>query len=729
MQTLGFSAAVMIFVFFYSAIGLTIWYGVGRQCWKALRKRDLLLCQFILFISTLFVAFTIQQNHYIYYWDYAREWSSAIHLSELLFRDPMLAFKQVYHSINASDFNQAMPLLLTLPLKLFGASYTTYIILNFVLCVIPGIIMMTLCVWKLMRKAGLVEVPLFVPLFLFSATPSLYYTVFRGFMDPIICILAGGVILLSIDFDFKHFELKRCVTIAVLLLAITICRRYFPMWVIGYIVVVCVLFLFQLKTTKPGERKHLIRGFFLNMGSIGIFVGSTLLLVFPGYVRMELSPKSYGLAYNGLRSGNLRSMAGFFGSIVLAIATLGSIAVAYAVPKLRPYLAALGLGLGASLAAYGMIGSMDYFHSSIFLPFLWILLAVPVTVLVSQTRGLIRKAGCVGIAVIITLNFSVCFFPFLFRDSLKNIPLFTTMRYAPMVREDLDSIHIMVKELAALSQKKRSVYVLASSDVLNSNLLQLSHMPERDNALPTLCVTHDVDVTEGFPAAFLTADIVVVADPIQTHLYEGSQEVVRYLAEQVMSKESYLGRHFELTREYQLTRGVVAKVYLKTSPLTYGDYEMLQQYYDIRYSQLPALFHDRIAYPTSFFPNEPGGELTLTHDFGGLRTLMEDDGKFFFSTGAGYLVYGPYQRMDPGFYDIRFSYMDESGAAPGSTIGVADVYADGSVVLAEENLYATSDATTIRLELSASYERVELRMRTDVKGITFKDVTITRRSE
>ena len=88
---------------------------------------------------------------------------------------------------------------------------------------------------------------------------------------------------------------------------------------------------------------------------------------------------------------------------------------------------------------------------------------------------------------------------------------------------------------------------------------------------------------------------MVVTNPVELHLPEGTQEVVRFLSEEIKKSDSPIGRHFEkLDRSYLLDDNVTAYIYKKISDFETSDYQYLANYYDSYYPGMEEMFSDRI---------------------------------------------------------------------------------------------------------------------------------------
>lgn len=139
------------------------------------------------------------------------------------------------------------------------------------------------------------------------------------------------------------------------------------------------------------------------------------------------------------------------------------------------------------------------------------------------------------------------------------------------------------------------VYIDASGSVLNNSIIDSLDKPYGTSPLNNQCFTADVDLRDGFPVDFLTARIIVTTDPVQLHLAKGTQEVVRYLSEQVTDPSSPIGRHFTVAPvSFQLDDGVTAHVYVKQSEFEESDLQSLADYFTGYYPGYELLFANRI---------------------------------------------------------------------------------------------------------------------------------------
>jgi hypothetical protein len=98
-----------------------------------------------------------------------------------------------------------------------------------------------------------------------------------------------------------------------------------------------------------------------------------------------------------------------------------------------------------------------------------------------------------------------------------------------------------------------------------------------------------VDRRDGFPYELLAADVVVTAEPVQTHLDPAEQQVVIVPAREIDSR-STIGRSFHrLPESFQLEKGVTARVNVRARDLEAADYEAFSERLARSHPEAPGL--------------------------------------------------------------------------------------------------------------------------------------------
>ena len=195
-------------------------------------------------------------------------------------------------------------------------------------------------------------------------------------------------------------------------------------------------------------------------------------------------------------------------------------------------------------------------------------------------------------SALLIINFYKSYIPL---SSWSHTNAFFSSKYQPLQRWDIDVLEELAEYLNSLTTgTDNMIYVAASGDILNCDILRKLYMPSSSNAIPNMFNTHDIDLRDGFPTDFLYANYVVVTDPVELHRDTG-QEVVGYLSISVQDMTSYIGCHFEKINEFELDDNVTVKVYKKTSNWIDEDLEKLKMYYNNLYPEHEEIFGDRIA--------------------------------------------------------------------------------------------------------------------------------------
>jgi hypothetical protein len=138
-----------------------------------------------------------------------------------------------------------------------------------------------------------------------------------------------------------------------------------------------------------------------------------------------------------------------------------------------------------------------------------------------------------------------------------------TGRCNPLIRHDLVEMRRLLTTLERYdSQAGGTVYVLASSGILNSALLWASNLSLDTNYQVTgrILRTADVDRRDGFPQQLLNAEYVLVAVPIQYHLKPEDQRMIELPAEALLMRKN-IGNAFDRLADSFLLDDQV-KVYL-----------------------------------------------------------------------------------------------------------------------------------------------------------------------
>lgn len=708
-------------------------------CKNIFQKNDLasiskldLVTSFVILVFVLFFSFiVISKNNYIYFWDHGREWRAALTLKDGLLVRPFQTLGEIYRSINNDDYNKLMPMLIVLPLYLINASFKVSVLIVEAFYMCPAIIIIALMIFKVLNSLNLKNIKFSVLVFFTSFTPILHYVVFDGFIDPPVLILVAVILLLSINIDYKVINKKKDVLLAIALVLVVLFRRDFAYFVVGYLTSQFVFAGIQLfECEDKDSKRRVIKGYMFNMMIIGAISLTILGLFFTKFLYRSVF-NNFSLEYKAYDVTLYEKFARIpevFGWIIIVAAVIAPIVYSWFNKYYFRIIVPLMVNIVITTWLLWRVLQMNYHQ--------YYLIIIQVLVLacigILGITQLIHYKHIICVVSVFMVLFTMINMSSMFLVLKINLPfkyLFTTKYYSPKVMNDINSINRLVDKLNQIGKMEPSskFYTLASSTVLNQNIIASSKIPDILNAVPQMSQTSDVDLRDGFPTSFLDANFIIVGDPIQTHLPKGTQEVVTYLAHQVMDVDSYLGKNYAFVEDYDLDDGVKAKLYKKIHSLDRTVYNNLQTYFDSLYPNQSDKFHNRLIYPEPFFTNKIGESTCLTAKDGIMNSQFPMTDAIV-STGKGFLVYGPYKKIEHGIYTITFTLSLPENCRD-NDIGFVDVY-DGHILKPEivrKDIKAGEEIIELRnVELAEDCESIEFRVYTEIAGVQFEKIMVTR---
>lgn len=605
--------ATLIAVLFMTAVSsiflLAYHYGIdGKYKWILSDKWYKRIFFTFVCLGLFLCLYLVLQNHFVYYWDYGGYWTTSYNTMNGLFGNPVETVKSVYQSILENDYNYLLPLFISLPLKCFGYTFPRYVLLNYLLFLVPAWIIVVSIVWKSFlvyhpecekNKNG--YICFLFTIFAATTFSPFYYAMLRGYIDVACLIPSLLAILLFMDYDVLSFDRRqvlRDILISSVLLIAFLFRRYFAYFGVGYISALCMYSIFKIvETFGTSGWKRNIRNAILNLFIVCAFAVSVLLIFFRRLV-FRILENNYANQYEAYDASfviKIKGVTAQFGALTFAMVGIALLLALYT-RKYRKLTMFCVCSMVVTMAAFFHVQSMGEHHIYTIAGEAFILMILGMY----QIFDLIHTKKCKLIAVIATmLVLSIgamnCFLPGI-RPYVTWISVLYAQKYYPMQRNDIEELHHMADFLNNLTDgTDKHVYICASGSVLNSSIMDSLDKPYNSGALHNMYWTADVDLRDGFNADFLNSDYVVVTDPVQLHLKEGTQEVVRFLCEEIQNPDSPLGRHFnKMDQSYLLDNNVTAYIYEKVSEFETSDYQYLADYYDKYYPGMDELFSARI---------------------------------------------------------------------------------------------------------------------------------------
>ena len=559
-------------------------------------------------IGFFLCLYLILQNHYVYYWDYGGYWTYSYTIMRSFFANPSATIGYVYTTILENDYNDLLPLLIALPLKCFGYTFPKYVMINYVLFLVP--------VWligaTIAKKQLAAYYPAFtskkispvvftVTMFILATFTPFYYAMLHGYIDVACVVPALLSILLFMDYEpllFNKRQILRDILISGLLLTAFLFRRYFAYFGVGYGTALFAYSLYKV-ITSYGNSKWMLkaRNAILNVFVIGAFA-ACILLVFFRRLEERILENNYANQYEAYDADFMTKLTDVvaqlgFVSVILAVT---AIVLALLLKKARKLTLFCTCSVIATTASFFTVQNMGEHHLYTIAGEVCMLMILGVFQILSLIKKNTHKAVAgIAISVMLGIGLANCFFPVV-RPFTNNISWLYSKKYYPLQRNDIVELRKMADYLNNLTDyTDMGVYICASGDVLNCSIMDALNKPNDEPGIHHMYWGSDVDLRDGFSENFLYADYVVVTDPVQLHLKDGTQEVVRFLCEEIQKEASPIGRHFvRMEQSYNLDNNVTAYIYEKISDFETADYQYMAAYYDNYYPGMEDLFSNRI---------------------------------------------------------------------------------------------------------------------------------------
>ena len=548
------------------------------------------------FQAGIFIHLLIQ-NKFIYYWDYGGYWTASYTIMKSLFKAPLDTVKSLYSSVLNDDYNNILPMVVSVPLKIFGYTFPRYVVVNYLLFLVPAWAVVISVIWKALSKYDRVFIfrkrkyLTFIYIIFLTATFSpFYYAMLLGYIDVACLIPSTLAVLLFADYSglvLNRKQLFRDVLISLCLLTSFLFRRYFAYFVVGYMTTLFLHSAYQIICTRRlSGWMEKIRNAVINFAVVGGVAVCILLLFFKPLV-VRILTTNYSKAYEGYNEplfNKINNVIYQLGPITFVLAGI-AIVLCLLTKKFRMLTLFCAVSTVVTTAAFFHVQSMGYQHIYTIAPSVFILEALGTLQIIALTRKYFwRLIVAVVFAAVLGIGAANCFLPTArkFTSSFANI---YAQQYHPLWRSDIDELHHLADYVNSLTEgTDDQVYVCASGSVLNWSIMDSLNQPYSSGALHNMCLVSNVDSRDGFSANFLSAKYIIVTDPVQTHLAEGTQETVRFPNQEVQDKHSPIGRHFvKLEKTFTLDDNVKAYIYQKKSDFEEADLQYLADYYSKLY--------------------------------------------------------------------------------------------------------------------------------------------------
>jgi hypothetical protein len=537
----------------------------------------------LIILSNTFAIYFLSQERFVYYWDWSGYWNIYLGMSTFLLKHPISALRSIINLIRSDDYNP-LPVLPLVPFEwLFGPSRLTYILAIVNLYLLPTAVLMGLLAQRLFQPCSSKWTPLSSVIAITSILilHPLWGPVLSGLPDVVGTAVIGGILLLHFAKPFPEQKLNHLIATGLLLCILVLLRRYYAFWVVAFFPA-----LAAAQALDIFERHGIAWRHYFTAARNAIIIGLTFTLSLFGLATpfaVRAVTTDYSDTFSAYRISNsvveeAGKVSSYLGLTVIIASISGLVWL-----SLRKETRVAGVFLTVqsfiAFVAFARTQDFDPQHYYLLVPSIALAIAVLAISLCAQIGKSVTRAAAIGLLFAALLaTFSVVFVPKATALSEVLGRFVPVDRTYPLVRNDIDVLDRLLDRLGELNtQQPGDVYVLASSPILNSDILKnrCRLSPQPRSFCSHILRTHDVDKRDGFPRDFLQASYLVVASPTQYHLRPDDQRVIGILARDVMEAIG-IGASFQrLPGEFSLDQRVAVWVYAKIRPFKKADLDAL----------------------------------------------------------------------------------------------------------------------------------------------------------
>jgi hypothetical protein len=438
-----------------------------KKSFSSTTFQKIFLVIFFIFFANLFCYLFISREHYIYFWDWSFYHSRFAEFTLFLKQSPILALKNLIHSIRHTEYSFIAPALLSPLGILLGTSRLVYILGILNLFALPATAVFCLLIKKTVKESPDYFYSIFAAIILLA--PTFWIPILTGYYDVIGVLIIALILFLYFRKNLLEQTLLNLIQIALLLILLVLTRRWYGYWVVGFFGSLGIVeFFLQEKIALNTFIKKLAKLFLLGLSSLFFFVT----LAKP--IFLQLIQTNYYDIYSGYRlnSSFLQSLwqaASNYGIVVLALTLAG-----FYFSIKNSNTKRLGwFFFFHTIIACGLFARIQFFdrhHHYLFLPAIIFYLSCFIFYSHSLIkRQFIKKGFLLACLLFLAFNFILAFSSKTQRFIAPIKIFFSGARHLPLNRNDFPEIHSLLSFLSSLPKGK--VYILASSLNFNGEII------------------------------------------------------------------------------------------------------------------------------------------------------------------------------------------------------------------------------------------------------------------
>lgn len=472
------------------------------------KKTIIINTLFITLLFSFFIIIFFSKEKAIYSWDYSGHWVRSLKLREIFFERPETIFKEIYNSMNYSDYSY-LPALFTLPFSIINVSYTSFCLGNFICFIIPSFLLLQIMYYKYFDNKK------YLPIIIFLIFYPLFFTIFEG--KPCSCglVFVSACYLIAFFQNIADIDTTDVLFINLFNYIAIFERRWYLYFSVAFYFAFLIRYLLSLK-----QINNKIKFLFSRIILSGIIL-LLVVIIFNRPFFMNALTNEYSTIYSTYdREGKLLEFINHYSIIIISCSIIGE----YCLFKKNIKLFAINtISLIVSTVMFWLVQSFETHHYYISM----INIIIPFSIFLYYFSY--RKL------YFYILSFILLIQSFLVFVDTPSIVLFTTKKRFPEVIDNIEDYSNLCTYMKNLLGKDEVAFICGSSSVFNEDIIRNSQLPDLD--MPTFEYAQ-VDLVDGFPNNIDYIRYIIITNPIQFYDSQ-SQHVHQILNDAILYNDDF----------------------------------------------------------------------------------------------------------------------------------------------------------------------------------------------
>lgn len=512
-----------------------------------LQKIIILLC--VIFIY-LFYFISIINRKFIYYWDYSCYYNLQVGLEESFSGGIFSGIKSFIGSTWSGEYGNFLTFFPEFIFNFTNKTINSYV-LSCVLIYVPYIVVsFSILLIKIMdlfkvKKQNIIYI---TSMFSFILFPILHATFIYGQPDIFGITFIFLIIALTINYEFKKFDLSRLVILFIITFMLFISRRWYLYFIISYYF--CYVVAVVIRNFKNKELKDIIKNCII-FGTVSVIIFVvTMFPFFKNVIAGDLS-NSYVYYMSGGFASELLAQIKHIGYLPLAFMFIG---ILYGIinKKYRLYTILSIVHYLLIILLFTRIQNMGLHHSILLLPsyLYYIYLFI---ICVCQNCYIASS-----VIIIFIINFS---FGLFYDNSL----IFTDVALKTPKQNDYEKIEQVCIWLRKNLNENNKAYMINHNNTYNPDKFRNFYLPDKtiSNYLP---YGSAIIGTHSFPTQLFESKYIITTDAFESVSIEG-------IYNDVFNKLVLKGK-FNLIKKFEMDNGIKLLIYERVEKVDYEEANM-----------------------------------------------------------------------------------------------------------------------------------------------------------